>query len=150
MRFYRVPARDDHPDPLLCKNIQGVLYQTGGRRIPIRGRIGLRSGKMGNRGTREARIGIALNSENGGFRGVVLGGVYGVEWRGRIFPEGKFFRGFFWGKRFQGIFLAEYFFWKNSGKTFCRANDFVSDFFPDIVLIVLEFFFMNTIVLEKF
>ena len=74
----------------------GVLYQTGGRRIPIRGRIGLRSGKMGNRGTYRARIGIGLNSKKGGFGKGSLGGVYGVEWGGRIFLWGlKFLREFF-------------------------------------------------------
>jgi len=42
----------------------GVLYRTGGRRIRIRARIGLRSGKTGNRGTYRARIGDGVNCES--------------------------------------------------------------------------------------
>ena len=82
----------------------GVLYQTGGRRIPIRGRIGLRSGKMGNRGTYRARIGIGLNSKKGGFGKGSLGGVYGVEWGGRGFPEVEIFCGDFLRNRVRKFF----------------------------------------------
>jgi hypothetical protein len=56
--------------------------QTGGRRIQIRARIGLRSGKMGNRSPYKARIGFGLIPENEvskrGFTGDFAEGRWGI------------------------------------------------------------------------
>ena len=45
------------------QNYPGLSHQTGGRRITIRARMGLRSGKMGNRGTYGSRSGDGLKRE---------------------------------------------------------------------------------------
>src|SRR5208337_2683204 len=46
--------------PPVWQNLPGLSHQTGGRRIPNRVRIGLRSGKMRDRGTYRGRIGDGL------------------------------------------------------------------------------------------
>jgi len=58
--------------------LPGVSHATGGWRIAIRACIGLRSGKVVQRGAYGARIGDGPEPENNGFREVVFNGVYGV------------------------------------------------------------------------
>jgi hypothetical protein len=65
--------------PPVCEKLPGLSDQTGGRRIPIRARIGLRSGKMGNRGTYRARIGDGVDREKRGSGRGCFGEVYGVK-----------------------------------------------------------------------
>jgi hypothetical protein len=59
--------------PPVWQNLPGVSHQTGGRRIPIRARIGLRLDISGNRGTYRGWIGGGVDREKGG-----SGGGFGV------------------------------------------------------------------------
>jgi hypothetical protein len=64
------------------------LHQTGGRRIVIRGRIGLRSGKVGNRSPYRGRIGDGPDLKKWGSGRWYSKGVNGV--RHRLLRTGFF------------------------------------------------------------
>jgi hypothetical protein len=86
--------------PPVYEKTPGVFDQTGGRTIPIRARIGSRSGKLVQRSTYSARIGGRVITKKGGFgRGSRagsagwIGGLARIIFRTRAGPEifpGKF------------------------------------------------------------
>jgi hypothetical protein len=83
--------------PPVMQNTPGVFDQTGGRMIPIRARIGLRSGKLVQRSTYRARIGGGVIMKKGVLGGGEREALYGVEWGGWpglffVRVAGEFFR----------------------------------------------------------
>lgn len=104
--------------PPVGENTPGLLYRTGCRWIQIRARIGLRSGKMGNRGTSRGRIRFALNLKKGRSGKVILGGVTAYR-SGRVSPVGlNLFSGIFREKFLEKFCTEGNIFGKNSVKYF--------------------------------
>jgi len=76
--------------PILL-NYPGLFNQTKGRKIPIRARIGLHSGKLVQRSTYRARIGGGTDRDNEGSGA----GFYGVRVALDVPGISKFFLHFF-------------------------------------------------------
>ncbi len=118
--------------PPVCEKLPGVFDETGGCRIPIRARIGLRSRKVGNRGTYRGRIGDGPDREKWVPGGSILRGF--TVWKmGCCVPDfsfcrpgkfPKFFVNFFGcGKNFRKIFWNVFgnYFWR--GKLFLKMKN---------------------------